>query len=56
MGMIPKHERLLRIVNLGQGVFGDRLKGLLHIDCLLGGGLEVGDLVLGVAPLLCTLG
>ena len=43
------------IVNLGQGVLSNRLKGLLHIDCLLCRGLKVGDLVLGVAPLLCAL-
>ena len=43
------------VANLGQGILGDRLKGLLHVDCFLGRGLKVGDLILGVAPLLCTL-
>ena len=32
------------------------LKGLLHVDGLLGRRLEVGDLVLAVAPLLRPLG
>ena len=43
------------IVNLGQGVLSDRLKSLLHIDCLLGRSLKVWDLILGVTPLLCSL-
>ena len=42
--------------DLGEGVLGDGLEGLLHVDGLLGRGLEVGDLVLGVAPLLGALG
>ena len=32
------------------------LKGLLHVDGLLGRRLEVGDLILAVAPLLSPLG
>jgi hypothetical protein len=31
------------------------LKCLLHVDGLLGGGLEVGNIILGVAPLLGSL-
>ena len=41
---------------LGQGVLGYGLKRLLHVDGLFGGGFKVGDLVLGVAPLLSPLG
>ena len=46
----------MMIVNLGQGILGDSLKCLLDVDRLLGRSLKVGDLVLGVAPLLCPLG
>ena len=42
--------------DLGEGVLGDGLEGLLHVDGLLGRSLEVGDFVLGVAPLLGALG
>lgn len=35
---------------------GDRLEGLLHVDGLLGAGLEVGDVVFAVAPGLSPLG
>ena len=45
----------MMIVNLGQGILGDSLKCLLDVDCLLGRRLEVGDLVLAVAPLLRPL-
>ena len=40
---------------LRKRVLGDRLERLLHVDGLLGRGLEVGNLVLALAPLLRAL-
>jgi len=40
---------------LSESVLGDSLEGLLYVDGLLGGRLEVGHLVLGVTPLLSSL-
>lgn len=40
---------------LGERAAGDRLEGQLHVEGLLGAGLEVGDAVLALAPLLRAL-
>ena len=39
----------------GEGVLGDRLEGLLHVDRFLRRRLEVGNIALGLAPLLSAL-
>ena len=41
---------------LCQSVLSNCLKSLFYVDCLLGARLEVGNVVLGVTPLLGSLG
>lgn len=41
--------------HLFKGIPSNCLEGLLHIDGLLGTGLEVGNVVFAVAPSLCPL-
>lgn len=49
-------EHLSLVLLLLKGLLGDSLEGLLDVDGLLGRGLEVGDVSLGRAPRVGTLG
>lgn len=48
-GVLAKVPAELLTLLLLQRVAGNDLKGLLHVDGLLGRGLEVGDAALGLA-------
>lgn len=39
-----------------KGVACNSLEGLLHINCLLGTGFEIWDVVLALTPSLCSFG
>ena len=54
--MLEKKICLTIFPYLGQGVFRDSLKGLLHVNGLLSTGLKVWNVIFRVTPLLCSLG
>lgn len=47
---------LAGVCYLFKGVACNSLEGLLNIDCLLGTGFEIWDVVLALTPSLCSLG
>lgn len=57
-GVTPQHYTHCQTTcfYLFKSVARDSLKGLLHIDCLLGAGFKIWDVVLALTPSLCPLG
>lgn len=47
---------LLASPYLFKSIACNSLEGLLHIDCFLGAGFKIWDVVLALAPSLCSLG